>query len=169
MTVSREYQEIRGNSMEEEAPAATHTGRPVRHGCPATGRTWTCRCPPSFGPSETTPRPTATSVARQYVDEAESGRVADRPQFREMIEEGSQPKAPFRGHPRLEVLQFSRFTRKREHAVVVQVHAPAQGHQGGVHHRAGRRHPHRQAALRESSSPWTSSTARTWRRRSSGA
>ena len=35
------------------------------------------------------------SVAREYVDEAESGRVADRPQFREMIEEGSQPKAPF--------------------------------------------------------------------------
>ena len=35
------------------------------------------------------------SIAREYVDEAESGRVADRPQFREMIEEGSQPKAPF--------------------------------------------------------------------------
>ena len=34
-------------------------------------------------------------VVRQYVDEAESGRVADRPQFREMIEEGSQPKTPF--------------------------------------------------------------------------
>ena len=29
------------------------------------------------------------SVAREYVDEAESGRVADRPQFREMIEEGA--------------------------------------------------------------------------------
>ena len=28
------------------------------------------------------------SVAREYVDEAESGCVADRPQFREMIEEG---------------------------------------------------------------------------------
>ena len=35
------------------------------------------------------------SVAREYVDEAESGRVADRPEFRKMIEEGSQPKAPF--------------------------------------------------------------------------
>ena len=35
------------------------------------------------------------SVAREYVDEAESGRVADRPQFREMIDEGSQPKASF--------------------------------------------------------------------------
>ena len=35
------------------------------------------------------------SVAREYVDEAESGRVANRPQFRKMIEEGSKPKAPF--------------------------------------------------------------------------
>ena len=34
-------------------------------------------------------------VAREYVDEAESGRVADRPQFREMIEEGSRPNAAF--------------------------------------------------------------------------
>ena len=54
------------------------------------------------------------SVAREYVDEAESGRVADRPQFREMIEEGSQPNAPFEV---ILVWKFNRFTRKREHAV----------------------------------------------------
>ena len=36
------------------------------------------------------------SVAREYVDEAESGRVADRPEFRKMIEEGAQPNSPFR-------------------------------------------------------------------------
>ena len=54
------------------------------------------------------------SVAREYVDEAESGRVADRPQFREMIEEGSKPKAHF---DVILVWKFSRFTRKREHAV----------------------------------------------------
>ena len=54
------------------------------------------------------------SVARQYIDEAESGLVADRPQFREMIEEGSKPKAPF---DVILVWKFSRFTRKREHAV----------------------------------------------------
>ena len=54
------------------------------------------------------------SVAREFVDEAESGRVADRPQFREMIEEGSKPKAPF---DVILVWKFSRFTRKREHAV----------------------------------------------------
>ena len=54
------------------------------------------------------------SVAREYVDEAESGRVADRPQFREMIEEGSKSQAPF---DVILVWKFSRFTRKREHAV----------------------------------------------------
>ena len=54
------------------------------------------------------------SVAREYVDEAESGRVANRPQFREMIEEGSKPKTPFEV---ILVWKFSRFTRKREHAV----------------------------------------------------
>ena len=55
------------------------------------------------------------SVAREYIDEAESGRIADRPQFKMMIEEGSKPKAPFQV---ILVWKFSRFTRKREHAVV---------------------------------------------------
>ena len=54
------------------------------------------------------------SVAREYLDEAESGRVADRPQFKEMIDEGSKPNAPFEI---ILVWKFSRFTRKREHAV----------------------------------------------------
>ena len=53
-------------------------------------------------------------VSREYVDEAESGRVADRPEFRKMIEEGSKPDAPF---DVILVWKFSRFTRKREHAV----------------------------------------------------
>ncbi len=53
-------------------------------------------------------------VFREYVDEAESGRVADRPEFRKMLDEAAKPKAPFK-----EILfwKFSRFTRKREHAV----------------------------------------------------
>ena len=34
-------------------------------------------------------------VAREYVDEAESGRIADRPEFRKMIDAASQPKAAF--------------------------------------------------------------------------
>ena len=35
-------------------------------------------------------------VAREYVDEAESGRIADRPEFRKMIDEASKTNAPFR-------------------------------------------------------------------------
>ena len=53
-------------------------------------------------------------VAREYVDEAESGRVADRPQFRKMLDEAGRPNAPFK---EILVWKFSRFTRKREHAV----------------------------------------------------
>ena len=53
-------------------------------------------------------------VAREYVDEAESGKIADRPEFRKMIDEASRSDAPFR---EILVWKFSRFTRKREHAV----------------------------------------------------
>ena len=53
-------------------------------------------------------------VVAEYIDEAESGRLATRPQFREMIDEATGPKAPFR---EILVWKFSRFTRKREHAV----------------------------------------------------
>ena len=35
-------------------------------------------------------------VAREYVDEAESGRIADRPEFRKMIDEAAKTKAPFK-------------------------------------------------------------------------
>ena len=34
-------------------------------------------------------------VVREYVDEAESGRIADRPEFRKMIDAASQTNAPF--------------------------------------------------------------------------
>ena len=53
-------------------------------------------------------------VTREYVDEAESGRIADRPEFGKMIDEAKTPNAPFR---EILVWKFSRFTRKREHAV----------------------------------------------------
>ena len=53
-------------------------------------------------------------VAREYIDEAESGRIADRPEFRKMLDEASKPEAPF---AEILVWKFSRFTRKREHAV----------------------------------------------------
>ena len=55
-------------------------------------------------------------VVGEYVDEAESGRVADRPEFNKMIDEARKPKAPFR---QILVWKFSRFTRKREHAVAL--------------------------------------------------
>ena len=83
------------------------------------------------------------SVAREYVDEAESGRVANRPQFREMIEEGSKPKAPLRGHSRLEIQPLHQEAGARRG---VQGPATTQGHPRGVHHRAGRGQRHRQAA-----------------------
>ncbi|MCY4616073.1 MAG: recombinase family protein [Chloroflexi bacterium] len=54
------------------------------------------------------------AVVREYVDEAESGRVADRPQFRKMLDAAGEADAPFR---EILVWKFSRFTRKREHAV----------------------------------------------------
>ena len=53
-------------------------------------------------------------VVREYVDEAKSGWVDDRPQFNKMIEEARSPDAAFR---EILVWKFSRFTRKREHAV----------------------------------------------------
>ena len=43
------------------------------------------------------------SVVREYVDEAESGRVADRPEFRKMIDEAAKPQAPFQGDSCLEI------------------------------------------------------------------
>ena len=56
------------------------------------------------------------SVAREYVDEAESSRIADRRQFRAMIDEGGEATAPFQV---ILVWKFSRFTRQREHAVAL--------------------------------------------------
>ena len=53
-------------------------------------------------------------VVREYVDEAESGRIADRPQFQKMLDAAGKPEAPFK---EILVWKFSRFTRKREHAV----------------------------------------------------
>ena len=53
-------------------------------------------------------------VCREYIDEAESGRIADRPQFQRMLDEATKPQSPFQ---EILVWKFSRFTRKREHAV----------------------------------------------------
>ena len=53
-------------------------------------------------------------IVREYVDEAALGLIADRPEFRKMIEAASKAEAPFK---EILVWKFSRFTRKREHAV----------------------------------------------------
>ena len=53
-------------------------------------------------------------VAREYIDEAGSGRTSDRPQFTKMLNEAAQPDAPFQ---EMFVWKFTRFMRKREHAV----------------------------------------------------
>ena len=55
-------------------------------------------------------------VVREYVDEAESGRVMTRPDFHKMIEEAKRTEAPFK---EILVWKFSRFTRRREHAVLL--------------------------------------------------
>ena len=54
------------------------------------------------------------AIVREYIDEAENGRVADRPQFRRMIDEGSRANALFKV---ILVWKFSRFTRTCEHAI----------------------------------------------------
>ena len=71
------------------------------------------RCRPASGAPDYA-KNNGYTVAREYVDEAESGRIADRPQFRNMIDEGGKAITPFQV---ILVWKFSRFTRKREHAV----------------------------------------------------
>ena len=53
-------------------------------------------------------------VVREYVDEAKSGLIDDRPEFNKMIDQARSPEAPFR---EVLVWKFSRFTRNREHAI----------------------------------------------------
>ena len=54
-------------------------------------------------------------VVREFVDEAESGRTADRPAFLEMIKIARRPLRPFDA---LLVWKYSRFTRSREDSIV---------------------------------------------------
>jgi site-specific DNA recombinase len=54
-------------------------------------------------------------VVREFVDEAESGRTADRPAFREMISMARRPSKPFE---LILVWKYSRFARSREDSIV---------------------------------------------------
>ena len=91
-----------------------HASGPLRQGI---------QRPPGRGPVRGRPAKGAQGLrreerlpwsAREYVDEAESGRIADRPQFQKMLDAAGKPEAPFK---EILVWKFSRFTRKREHAV----------------------------------------------------
>ena len=53
-------------------------------------------------------------ITREFIDRAESGRIADRPQFTAMIDEANAPVPPFKV---ILVYKSSRFSRRREHAV----------------------------------------------------
>ena len=55
-------------------------------------------------------------AVREYVDEAISGRIANRPKFREMLDAAKGPAPPFQ---EILVWKLSRFTRSREDAVVL--------------------------------------------------
>ena len=83
-------------------------------------------------------------MAREYVDEAESGRIADRPQFSRMLDEAGRAGRSFPGdiwsgssvqvHPQAGARRG------------LQVHAPKRkGVRVVFHHRTRRRLPHRQA------------------------
>ena len=61
-------------------------------------------------------------VVGEFVDEAESGRIADRPQFRRMIDEATKPDGPLQGNPRLEIQPLHPQARARRR---LQVHAQA--------------------------------------------
>ena len=103
-------------------------------------------------------------VAPEYVDEAESGRIADRPQFQKMMNEAAKPEAPFK---EILVWKFSRFTRKREHAVAFKSMLRRRGVRVvSITEQADDTPP--ASSSRPSSRAWTSSTAKILPRRLSG-
>ena len=74
-------------------------------------------------------------VVREYVDEAESGRVMNRPEFHKMIEEAKRTEAPLQGDSGLEVQPLHPQAGARRHSEVL---AQAQGPPRRLHNRAGR-------------------------------
>ena len=69
-------------------------------------------------------------VVREFVDEAESKRIACRPEFNKMIDEARMPKATFR---EILVWKFSRFPHKREHAASYKSMLKGERRQDGLH------------------------------------
>ena len=87
---------------------------PCTQECPATGRTWTCPSPPSLGRSGITPRRTATWSPASTWTRPRAGASPTGPSSRRCWTRPAKPEAPFK---EILVWKFSRFTRKREHAV----------------------------------------------------
>ena len=86
---------VTAGGQHEEAPTTAHTGCPLRQGVQRR-QDVDLSVAAQLRALREYAKANGYSVAREYVDEAESGRVADRPEFRKMIEEGSQPNSPFR-------------------------------------------------------------------------
>ena len=149
---------MKKNHLQPLAPAALYAR------VSSAGRTWTCPCPPRLRALKEYAKANGYSVAREYVDEAESGRVADRPQFREMIEEGSKPKAPF---DVILVWKFSRFTGRGSTPWPSNPSCGARASAWCPSPSRPRTTPPA-GCLRESSRAWTNITAKILPRKSSG-
>ena len=74
-------------------------------------------------------------VVREYVDEAESGRVMNRPEFQKMLDEAKRTEAPFE---EILVWKFQPLHPQARARRRPEVHAQAQGPPRRLHHRAGR-------------------------------
>ena len=81
-------------------------------------------------------------VVREYVDEAESGRIADRPEFRKMIDAASKTSAPFQ---EILVWKFSRLHPQARARRRLQVHASGARASGSSPSPSTPTTPHRQA------------------------
>ena len=89
--------------------------RPSTPGSPATGRTWTCPSSAQLTAlSETTPRRTATWSPASTWTRRRAGASPTGPSSKRCWTRPAKPEAPFQ---EILVWKFSRFTRKREHAV----------------------------------------------------
>ena len=104
-------------------------------------------------------------VVREYVDEAESGRVMNRPEFQKMLDEAKRTEGALRGDIGLEVLPLHPQARARRRP---EVHAQAKGPPRRLHHRAGRGQPHRQAPRRHHRDRGRVLQRKSWRWKSCG-
>ena len=138
---------------------------PSMQGSPVTGRTWTCPVSAQLRALREYAKKNGYIVVREYVDEAESGRIADRPQFPQDDRRCRQAQCTVPGDPGMEVLPIHQKARARRR---LQVHAQAQGGQGSSPSPSTPTTPPPASSWRPSSRAWTNSTARTWPRRSRG-